>query len=72
MSEEIVGAYAISTNGHYDTTYERRAMTRYEVWTDKTLVLRTIHQTQAVRYAQEVQGEVRTVQQGGWSVDSPY
>lgn len=72
MSEEIVGAYAVTSNGHYDTTVEKRVRTRYEVWTNKTLVLRTIHETQAIRYAREVQGEVRTLQQSGWSAGALY
>jgi hypothetical protein len=67
MSEEIIAAVSTRSFGQTEVSIERRARIRYEVWNDKTLVLRTVHQTQALRYANEIQGEVRTVQQSGWS-----
>ena len=61
MSEEIVGAYAISMSREPQTTVEKLVRRRYEVWTDKTLVLRTVHEQQAIRRATEVQGSVKVV-----------
>jgi len=68
MAEDIVNAYAIQTQGQTQTLIEHRAITRYEVWKEKTLVLRTIHQNQAIRYAKEIQGEVHTVAQAGYTL----
>ncbi|HMA51554.1 MAG TPA: hypothetical protein VKP60_17465 [Magnetospirillaceae bacterium] len=60
-SEEIVGAYSIQTRLEPQTQVEKLVRRRYEVWTDKTLVLRTVHEQQAYRRATEVQGEVKVI-----------
>ena len=62
MSEQIVGASALNSYGYQSVSVEKNYRLRYEVWTDKTLVLRTTHEVQAIRYAREVKGEVRTVE----------
>ena len=61
MSEEIVGAYQMLSHTEPRTTVEKLITRRYEVWTDKTLVLRTVHEQQAIRRASEVQGSVKVV-----------
>lgn len=61
MSEEIVGAYSVQSTLDSQTTVGKLVSRRYEVWTDKTLVLRTVHEQQAIRRATEVQGEVKVV-----------
>ncbi len=61
MSEEVVGTYAVQTRLEPQTQVEKLVRRRYEVWTDKTMVLRTVHEVQAYRRANEVQGEVRVV-----------
>jgi hypothetical protein len=68
MAEDIVNAYAITTQGQSQTLIEHRSITRYEVWKEKTLVLRTVHQAQAIRYAKEIEGEVHTVAQAGYTM----
>ena len=61
MSEEIVGAYSVQNRMEPQTQVEKLVSRRYEVWTDKTLVLRTVHEQQAIRRANEVQGRVQVV-----------
>ncbi len=61
MSEQIVGTYAVQTNLEPQTQVEKLVRRRYEVWTDKAMVLRTVHEVQAYRRADEVQGQVRVV-----------
>lgn len=61
MSEEIIGAYALTSSHEPQTTVEKVVRRRYEVWTNKTLVLRTVHEQQAIRRATEVQGAVKVV-----------
>lgn len=61
MSEEIVGAYSTAIASEPRTTVEKLTNRRYEVWTNKTLVLRTVHEMQALRRASEVEGTVRVV-----------
>lgn len=61
MSEEIIGAYSVQSHLTPQTTVEKLVHRRYEVWTDKTLVLRTVHEQQAIRRATEVQGQVKVV-----------
>jgi hypothetical protein len=60
-SEEIVGTYAVQSRLEPQTQVEKLVRRRYEVWTDKTMVLRTVHEVQAYRRANEVQGQVRVV-----------
>jgi hypothetical protein len=62
MSEQVVGSYAVNSYGIPHSTSQRSVRTTYEVYSNKTLVLRTIHEVQAVRYAREVQGEVHAVE----------
>ena len=59
-AEEIIGAFSIQSYGSPQYTVEKSVRVRYEVWSNDTLVLRTHHETQATRYAREVQGEVRS------------
>jgi hypothetical protein len=61
-SEEIIGAYSIQSRMEPQTQVEKLVRRRYEVWTDKTLVLRTVHEVQAYRRANEVQGQVKVVE----------
>ena len=61
MSEEIIGAYSIQSRLEPQTQVEKLVRRRYEVWTDKTLVLRTVHEQQAIRRATEVQGQVKVI-----------
>ncbi len=61
MSEEIIGAYSMTSSREPQTTVEKLVRRRYEVWTNKTLVLRTVHEQQAIRRATEVQGAVKVV-----------
>jgi hypothetical protein len=61
MSEEIIGAYSIQSHMEPQTQVEKLVRRRYEVWTDKTLVLRTVHEQQAIRRATEVQGQIKVV-----------
>lgn len=61
MSEQIIGAYTATTNTEPRTTVEKLVRRRYEVWSNKTLVLRTVHEQQAVRRATEVDGSVKVV-----------
>jgi len=61
MSEEIIGAYSIQSRSEPQTQVEKLVHRRYEVWTNKTLVLRTVHEQQAIRHATEVQGQVKVV-----------
>jgi hypothetical protein len=68
MAEEIVAAYLTRSVGQSSTTTVHRNITRYEVWKEKTLVLRTVHQSQATRYAREINGEVHTVEQTGYRI----
>lgn len=63
MAVDIVSTNAAQTMGVQQTTTARQTRIRYEVWTDKTMLLRTTHEAQALRYAHEVQGEVRTITQ---------
>jgi hypothetical protein len=65
MSEHVDHVFSAVVTGQAQTTSQRQSTTRYEVYHEKTLVLRTVHQTQAVRYAHEIQGEVRTVTSNG-------
>lgn len=67
MSEDIIGAYQVSVNGPAEISTQKETRVRYEVWVDKTLVLRTIHEVQALRYAKEVEGEVRYVTAAGFT-----
>jgi len=67
VAEDIVNSTAINTHGQTQTFIEHRSITRYEVWKEKTLVLRTIHKEQALRYAKEIQAEVHTVSQAGYT-----
>jgi len=60
-SEEIVGTYSIQSRLDPQTQVEKLVRRRYEVWTDKTMVLRTVHEVQAYRRATEVQGQVKVV-----------
>ena len=60
-SEEIVGTYSIQSRLEPQTQVEKLVRRRYEVWTDKSMVLRTVHEVQAYRRANEVQGQVRVV-----------
>ena len=61
MSEEIIGAYTIQSRYEPQTQVEKRVTRRYEVWSDKVLVLRTVHEQQAIRRANEIQGQVTVV-----------
>jgi hypothetical protein len=61
MSEEIIGAYSVQSYLAPQTMVEKLVSRRYEVWTDKTLVLRTVHEQQALRRATEVQGQVKVI-----------
>lgn len=61
MSEEIIGAYSVQSRLEPQTQVEKLVRRRYEVWTDKTLVLRTVHEVQATRRATEVQGQVKVI-----------
>jgi len=61
MSEEVVGAYTIQSRYEPQTQVEKRVTRRYEVWSDKVLVLRTVHEQQAIRRANEVQGQVTVI-----------
>ena len=61
MSEEIIGTYSVQSRLAPQTQVEKLVRRRYEVWTDKTLVLRTVHEQQAVRRATEVQGQVKVI-----------
>ncbi len=61
MSEQVVGTYAVQTSLEPQTQVEKLVRRRYEVWTDKTMVLRTVHEVQAYRRATEVQGQVRVI-----------
>jgi hypothetical protein len=61
MSEEVVGSFAVNSYGVPHSSAMRQVRTTYEVYSNKTLVLRTIHEVQAVRYAKEVEGEVHAV-----------
>ena len=61
MSEEVVGAYTIQSRYEPQTQVEKRVTRRYEVWSDKVLVLRTVHEQQAIRRANEIQGQVTVV-----------
>lgn len=61
MSEQIIGAYSVSSSTEPRTTVEKLVRRRYEVWSNKTLVLRTVHEQQAIRRATEVQGAVKVV-----------
>lgn len=61
MSEEIIGAYSIQSRTEPQTQVEKLVRRRYEVWSDKTLVLRTVHEQQAIRRATEVSGQVKVV-----------
>jgi hypothetical protein len=61
MAEEIIGAYTMLSSTEPRTTVEKLVSRHYEVWSNKTLVLRTVHEQQAIRRATEVQGDVKTV-----------
>jgi hypothetical protein len=61
MSEQIIGAYSATTCTEPRTTVEKLIHRRYEVWSNKTLVLRTVHEQQAIRRATEVQGSVKVI-----------
>lgn len=61
MSEQIIGSYALSSSTEPRTTVEKLVTRRYEVWSNKTLVLRTVHEQQAIRRATEVEGSVKVV-----------
>ena len=61
MSEQIIGAYTAMSSTEPRTTVEKLVTRRYEVWSNKTLVLRTVHEQQAVRRATEVQGSVKVI-----------
>jgi len=61
MPEEIIGAYTLKSSTEPRTTVEKVVTRRYEVWSNKTLVLRTVHEQQAIRRATEVQGDVKVV-----------
>jgi hypothetical protein len=65
MSEQVAHVFGAVVIGPSQTSVTRQATTHYEVWHEKTMVLRTVHETQAVRYAHEVHGEVRTVTSNG-------
>jgi len=60
-SEQVVGTYSVQSRLEPQTQVEKLVRSRYEVWTDKTMVLRTVHEAQAYRRATEVQGQVRVV-----------
>ena len=66
MAVEIVGSYVTQSIGQATSLTVHRTITRYEVWKDRTLVLRTVNIAQATRYAHEIAGEVRTVEQAGY------
>jgi hypothetical protein len=66
MSEQIASVVAAQITGPTQNYVERRQITRYEVWHEKTVVLRTVHEVQALRYAHEIQGEVRSVTSEGF------
>jgi hypothetical protein len=59
-AEEIIGAFSTQSYATPHYTVEKSVRVRYEVWQNNTLVLRTHHETQATRYAREVEGEVRS------------
>lgn len=61
MSEQIVGAYTMTSSTEPQTTVEKLVRRRYEVWSNKTLVLRTVHEQQAIRRATEVEGSVKVI-----------
>lgn len=61
MSEQIIGAYTMSSATEPRTTVEKLVTRRYEVWSNKTLILRTVHEQQAVRRATEVEGSVKVI-----------
>lgn len=61
MSEQIIGAYSATTATEPQTTVEKLVRRRYEVWSNKTLVLRTVHEQQAIRRATEVEGSVKVI-----------
>ncbi|HMA48864.1 MAG TPA: hypothetical protein VKP60_03870 [Magnetospirillaceae bacterium] len=61
MSEQIIGSYALTSSTEPRTTVEKLVTRRYEVWSNKTLVLRTVHEQQAIRRATEVQGSVKVI-----------
>jgi hypothetical protein len=61
MSEQLVNSYVAYTHMTPTVDIQKRETVRYEVYANRTLVLRTIHQQQALRYAQEVGGSVTVV-----------
>jgi len=61
MAEEIIGTYNVLSSAEPRTTVEKLVTRRYEVWDNKTLVLRTVHEQQAIRRATEVQGSVKVI-----------
>lgn len=61
MSETIIGAYQSLSSTEPRTTVEKLVRRRYEVWSNKILVLRTVHEQQAIRRATEVQGSVKVI-----------
>jgi hypothetical protein len=67
MSEQVASVVGTQINGPTQSYVERRQVTRYEVWHEKTMVLRTVHEVQALRYAHEIQGEVRSVTSDGFA-----
>jgi len=61
MSEQIIGAYTMTSSTEPRTTVEKLITRHYEVWSNKTLVLRTVHEQQAIRRATEVEGSVKVI-----------
>ena len=61
MSETLVSTNSAQIVGVPNVDVQRSYRVRYEVWTNKTMVLRTVHEVQATRLAHEINGEVRQV-----------
>ncbi len=61
MSDEVVGSVATNSYGVPQFNVTKQTRITYEVYTSQTVLLRTVHEVQALRYAKEVNGEVRTM-----------
>ena len=61
MSETLVSTNSAQIVGVPNVDVQRSYRVRYEVWTNKTMVLRTVHEVQATRLAHEINGEIRQV-----------
>ncbi len=61
MTETLVSSSAATVVSAPNVEVQRSFRVRYEVWTNRTLVLRTVHEVQATRLAHEINGEVRQV-----------